>query len=204
MNFFINALAETDNLDKIKELDEIGVLDGVFAYSTSCSDLSQFIADMPEYFNGTVISEHTSTHAEYTATNYAQYIIKEKLAVVNENNVAITMPFTQDGLRAYKALTEQEIQTNISCCSIVQALLATRLEATYISIPADPLNNKQPISDNRISLIKYVCDIYKKRISNTRILLTSINSLHQVEQVACIGVHTVVIPSSMFSEIIPS
>ncbi len=212
MKIFVNTTAKVESLVEIEKLAETGMLDGVTTNPTSCNDssefnnLSQFIGDIPPYFNGHVI-------VECTATNYEAILERGERLVDRNKNVIVTVPLTQDGLRAYRTsckcrTSENKIQVNIasSCCSITQALLAAKTGATYISIPAEQPHpgDELSISDDRISLIEDICDIYKKYESiKTKILLTSINNLEQVEQAARIGVHAVVIPSSIFWQIIP-
>ncbi len=139
--------------------------------------------------------------AKYKSNNYTA-ILKEGQALAKiSQNIILTVPLTQDGLCACKALTEQEIKVNVALCySITQALLAANAGATYISIPANHLENSYM---DGISLIEKICNIYKKYEVTPQILLTSIDNLHQVEQAANIGVHAVAVPSSIFSMIIP-
>ncbi len=197
MKFFadINVRSFDEDSWKIKQLAEAGVLGGV-----TVELYLEFIGDKLDRYSIDKIYQYTTddcplimkcANIDCTAMEY----IGQELAKINKN-IILTVPRTQDGLRACKALTEQKIQTNIALsCSITQALLAANSGATYISIPADQLENTN--DDGRL-IIQEICNIYKKYEFKTQILLTSINDLKQIERAANIGVHAVATPSSIF------
>ncbi len=196
MKFF----ADTADLLEIRKLVEAGLLAGV------APELStKFISGRFNTFNFDAIYQHIKADCpvivKCTNNNYPSMLNEgQEFAKINKN-IILTVPLTQDGLYACNALTEQKIQTNIALsCSITQALLAAEAGATYISIPADQLENT---NDDGVLIIQEICDIYEKYEIETQILLVSINSSRQVEQAARIGVHAVAIPPSIFSEIIP-
>ncbi len=191
----INTKSFDEDLRKIKQLADAGILGGVAVELYLDYINSSFCT---RDIDG--IYQHTTADCPMIVkcTNSTFIAIESKgqyLAKVNQN-IILTVPRTQVGLHACKALTEQKIQTNIALsCSITQALLAANSGATYISIPADQLENTN--DDGRL-IIQEICNIYKKYEFKTQILLTSINDLKQIERAANIGVHAVATPSSIF------
>ncbi len=235
MKFFadINIKRVDTDLNEINKLNEIGIFYGftITIPSLTGANKNDVITYICKATAVPMIVECSGS--DYTAIKSRG----QELAKINKN-IILTVPFTQDGLRACKALreekiedsegktednegetkdsekktkdneektkdseeetkdSEEKIQTNISCCSIAQALLAANAGATYISVPAD-----YNISVDGISLIEEICDIYKKFEFKTQILLTSIKTPEQVEQAIRIGVHAVAIPSSPIWEL---
>ncbi len=189
-------LAETDitTLDEITKLAKIGKLGGVNITTPPLTKEDRFYGDIYE-----IMANHSEVAVTMIVGDFSDEITIQERGIkfnkINKNIIA-TAPFTQEGLCACKALTEQEIKVNVALCySTTQALQAAEAGATYISIPADQLENT---NDDGIPIIQDICDIYKKQKIETQILLTSIESSEQVEQAASIGVHAVATPSSIF------
>ncbi len=127
MRFFI----DTANLDEIKEAHELGVLDGVTTNPSLVAkegvDFHDRLRQITEIVKGSVSAEVISLEAEG--------MIKEgrELAAIAPN-ITVKVPMTMEGLKAVKAFSDEGIKTNVTLVfSSVQALLAARAGATYVS-----------------------------------------------------------------------
>lgn len=192
MRFFL----DTADIQEITTLSQTGMVDGVTTNPTliakSGANFLTRIADICEIISGPV-------SAEVTATDY-ETILKQayKLADIAEN-VVIKLPLTVDGLRACRALTLDDIETNVTLCfSANQALLAAKAGATYIS---PFLGRLDDIGQNGIDLVKQIRTIYDNYGFVTQILAASIRSCEHVAQSALAGADVVTLPTKILTKL---
>lgn len=81
----------------------------------------------------------------------------EKLSQIHKN-IVIKLPMTSEGLKATKILSIRGIKTNVTLIfSSIQALLAARAGATYVSPFVGRLDD---IGQNGLGLIEEISDIF--------------------------------------------
>ncbi len=81
----------------------------------------------------------------------------EKLSQIHKN-IVIKLPMTSEGLKATKILSIRGIKTNVTLIfSSIQALLAARAGATYVSLFVGRLDD---IGQNGLGLIEEISDIF--------------------------------------------
>src|SRR6478609_7176109 len=118
MKFFV----DTADVKDIRELNELGLLDGVTTNPSlilkSGRNIFEVTKEICSIVDGPV-------SAEVAATEYEQ-IMKEAAVIAKiADNICIKLPLTLDGLKACKALSSDGHQTNVTLCfSANQALLA--------------------------------------------------------------------------------
>ena len=127
MKFFV----DTAEVKEIRELAEIGLLDGVTTNPTliakSGRAFKEVIAEICAIVEGPVSAEVVSLDAEGMIREGKEL---RKIA----KNVAVKVPLTLDGLKACKALTSEGTMVNVTLCfSANQALLAAKAGASFIS-----------------------------------------------------------------------
>ena len=127
MRFFL----DTANIEEIRDAEETGLLDGITTNPTHVSKAGKpfisLIRDICAVTNGPV-------SAEVTADTTAEMLRQAHVLADIAPNVVVKIPLVADGLKAVKTLTEEGIKTNVTLCfSSVQALLAAKAGATYIS-----------------------------------------------------------------------
>ncbi|HGP4740439.1 TPA: transaldolase family protein, partial [Vibrio cholerae O1] len=89
--------------------------------------------------------------AEVTALDAEGMIREGQILAEIADNVAVKVPLTWDGLKACRALTEDDIMVNVTLCfSANQALLAAKAGATFVSPFIGRLDD---IGQNGIELI---------------------------------------------------
>ncbi|MDG0962901.1 transaldolase family protein, partial [Bacillus paranthracis] len=127
MKFFI----DTANINEIKEANALGVLAGVTTNPSLVAkegvDFHERIREICSVVEGPVSAEVISLEAD-------KMIEEGKELAKIAPNVVVKVPMTTEGLKAVKAFSDLGIRTNVTLVfSAVQALLAARAGATYVS-----------------------------------------------------------------------
>ena len=123
-------------------------------------------------------------------------MIKEgrEIAKIHKNMV-VKIPMTEEGLKAVKALSKENIKTNVTLIfTPAQALLAARAGAYYVS---PFLGRLDDIAINSLELIKTIVDIFKIQDITTEIIAASIRSPLQVVNAARVGAHIATVPANV-------
>lgn len=195
MKFFI----DTAEIEEIKSLSELGLVDGVTTNPSliykSGQDFKKVIQDISSIIEGPI-------SAEVTSTDSTEMIAQGKELAKIANNIVVKVPLTKDGLIACKQLSSNNIKVNVTLCfSSSQALLAGKLGASYISPFIGRLDD---ISSVGLNLIKEIVDIYNLYNNDikTEVLAASIRSPLQVSQVASMGAHVATIPPKIIYQMI--
>jgi transaldolase len=193
MKFFI----DTANIEEIKKVWELGVIDGV---TTNPSLISKEKKEPVALFREICAIVDGPISAEVIGTR-ADDMIKEaeELAKIHEN-IVIKIPMIEDGLRAVKRLTAAGIRTNVTLIfSPSQALLAAKAGATYVSPFVGRLDD---ISHNGMDIVADIRTIYENYDFDTEIIVASVrNPLHVIEA-ALIGADIATIPYSVIGQLI--
>ena len=185
MKFFIDS----DDLDAISELADIGLVDGVTTnpsiIAKSGRDFKEVIAEICKLTPG-----HVS--AEVVATNAKEMISEGRTLRKIADNVCVKLPLTMDGLKACNTLSKEGIPTNVTLCfSPNQALLAAKVGATYISPFIGRLDD---ITLDGLELIEDIRTIYDNYGFETEILAASIRSVNHVKDCALVGADVMTAP----------
>ena len=195
MKFFV----DTANIDEISELSEMGVVDGVTTNPSliykSGRDFKEVIKEIARIVSGPISAEVTSLNKNEMID---QGLELSKIA----NNIVIKVPLTEHGLIACKNLSKKSIKVNVTLCfSSSQALIASKMGATYISPFIGRLDD---ISNEGLSLIEEIITIYSNYPDrlNTEVLVASIRSPLQVAQVAQMGADVATIPPKIIKQMI--
>lgn len=193
MKFFV----DTADINEIKDLASTGLLDGVTTNPSlimkSGGDFIKTIEEICDIVPGDVSAEVISTEFDG--------MLKEAEKLINiADNVVIKLPLTQDGLKACKVLTDDDVKVNVTLCfSAGQAILAAKAGATYISPFVGRLDD---ISFDGMNLIHEICTIYSQYDNfNTQVLVASIrNPIHLTES-AKMGAHVATLPPKVIRQL---
>ena len=193
MKFFV----DTAEIDEIRELNELGMVDGVTTNPSLIRKSGRDIIDVTREICG-VVSGPVS--AEVTATEAKQMIAEGiKLAEIAKN-VTVKLPITWDGLKACKTLSNKGISVNMTLCfSSSQALLAAKAGAEYVSPFIGRLDDLNLEGIDLISDIKLIYSNYK---FSTKILAASIRTINHVKQCARLGADVATIPLDIFEKLV--
>ena len=191
MKFFV----DTAEIDAIRELNELGMVDGVTTNPSlihkSGRNIKEVIAEIAELVDGPV-------SAETVATDY-ETMIKEGHEVAKlGKNIAIKVPLTWDGLKACKTLTGEGHMVNVTLCfSANQALLAAKAGATFISPFIGRLDD---LNMDGMDLIADIREIYDNYGFETQILAASIRSANHMSEAAKIGADVATAPPDVIKK----
>lgn len=193
MKFFV----DTAEVKDIKELAEIGLLDGVTTnpslIAKSGRQFKDVIAEICSIVPGPVSAEVVSLEFDGMMREAAEL---RKIA----KNVTVKVPLTLDGLKACKALTSDGCMVNVTLCfSANQALLAAKAGATFIS---PFLGRLDDIHLDGTELIAEIRQIYDNYAFDTEILAASIRTALHVKQVALIGADVATCPPAVIKSLV--
>ena len=188
MKFF----ADTADIDAIKELNDVGMIDGVTTNPSiikkSGRDILEVTKEICDIVEGPVSAEVTAVDAD---TMIAE---GRKLAKIADN-IAVKVPLTWDGLKACKVLTDEGTMVNVTLCfSANQALLAAKAGATFISPFIGRLDD---INMDGLELIEDIRTIYDNYGFETQILAASIRSANHMKDCALAGADVATAPPAV-------
>jgi len=194
MKFFI----DTANLDEIREAHSWGIIDGVTTNPSLIAkedgNFIERIHQICEMVQGPVSAE--------TVSQQAEGMVKEGrlLAQISEH-IVVKVPLTTEGLKATSVLSSEGISTNVTLCfQPVQALLAAKAGATYISPFMGRLDD---VCSDGVALIDQIVQIYANYPSlTTQVLAASIRHPMHMNEVALAGAHVATIPYKVLAKLV--
>jgi len=193
MEFFI----DTADIDEIKNAQALGILDGVTTnpslVAKAGKPLKTVIKEIAAIVEGPISAEVLSTETEG--------IVKEAEELVQiASNIVVKVPLITEGLKAVKILSEKGIQTNVTLCfSAMQALLAAKAGATYVSPFVGRLDDR---GHDGMEIIQEIATIYSNYNYNTKIIVASIRHPIHMKESALIGADVATIPPSVFNTLV--
>lgn len=192
MKFFVDSA----EIDKIKELAETGMVDGVTTNPSlilkSGRDILEVTKEICDLVPGPVSAEVVATEADDMITE------GRKLAKIAEN-ITVKVPLTWAGLKACKVLSDEGRMVNVTLCfSANQALLAAKAGATFISPFIGRLDD---INIDGMDLIQDIRTIYDNFGFSTEILAASIRTVNHVTQSALIGADVITAPPEVLKKL---
>lgn len=192
MKFF----ADTAEVKDIKELYDLGLLDGITTNPSLVAKSGRQFKDVIKEICSIVPGP---VSAEVASTTYDQMIAEAEVLRKIADNVVIKLPLILDGLKACKKLTSEGTKVNVTLCfSANQALLAAKAGATYISPFIGRLDD---INLEGMDLIRDIRTIYDNYAYTTEILAASIRSPNHVTQAALAGADVATIPPAVIKKL---
>lgn len=189
MQIFIDSA----DASELKALAQTGLVDGV---TTNPSLVAKASRDFFETLHDICAAVPGPVSAEVVAQD-CETMLKEgrKLRDVAPN-IVVKLPLTPEGLRACKALEDDGHPTNVTLCfSAVQALLAAKAGATFISPFVGRLDDN---GQDGMALIREIRAIYDNYDFQTQILAASIRTAGHVRDAALAGADCATIPPAVF------
>ena len=192
MKFFL----DTANVDEIKRINKLGLVDGVTTNPTIIAregrDFEEVIKEICETVEGPVSAEVISLDSEgmiKEAKNLAQWA----------ENIVVKIPMTEAGLEAVNKLTKLGIKTNVTLIfTAAQGLMAAKAGATYIS---PFLGRLDDIGTDSMALIKNLRKVLDNYGYKAEIISASVRGLEHVEKVAELGADIATIPGNLFPKL---
>ena len=188
MKFFV----DTADVDAIRELHALGMVDGVTTNPSlilkSGRDIIEVTKEICSFVEGPV-------SAEVVALTADEMIAEGRKRAASAPNNAVKEPLTWDGLKTCKVLSSEGFMVNVTLCfSANQALVAAKAGATFISPFIGRLDD---INLDGLELISDIRQIYDNYGFDTQILAASIRTANHVTQCALIGADVMTAPPSV-------
>jgi transaldolase len=188
MKFFV----DTADTDAIRELNELGMVDGVTTNPSLIMKAGRDIREVTKEICG-MISGPVS--AETVALDAEGMIAEGRELAKIADNIAIKVPLTWDGLKACKVLSDEGRMVNVTLCfSANQAILAAKAGATFISPFIGRLDD---IHLDGMQVIADIRQIYDNYGFETQILAASIRSVNHMSEAAKIGADVATAPPNV-------
>ncbi len=192
MKFFL----DTAITDELRLGAATGLVDGVTTnpslIAKSGRKLDDVVREITEIIDGPISVETISTDAK-------GMINEGRLFAKMHRNIVVKCPLTQEGLIATKTLSSEGTKVNVTLCfSAVQALLAAKAGATYISPFVGRLDDT---AHDGMKLIEDIVKIYSNYGFTTQVLAASLRHPLHVYQSALAGAHVGTLPFKVFQQL---
>lgn len=187
---------DTANIEQIREAAAMGVLDGVTTNPTLVAkekrDFKTALREICEIVKGPV-------SAEVIATTTPEMLVEGRDLAKVAPNIVVKIPLIPNGIKAVKILTQEGIRTNVTLCfSAVQAMLAAKAGASYISPFVGRLDDRGHDGMEIVSQIRTIYDNYGYQ---TEILAASLRHPLHVLQAALAGADVGTLPYDVFTKL---
>ncbi|TPK78074.1 MULTISPECIES: fructose-6-phosphate aldolase [unclassified Mesorhizobium] len=194
MKFFV----DTADIKDIRELNDLGLLDGVTTNPSLILKSGGKIADVTKQICDIV---EGPVSAEVVATEYKDMMAEAEVLAKIAPNVCIKVPLTLDGLKACKTIrTEMNRMVNVTLCfSANQALLAAKAGASFISPFVGRIDDT---GSDGMELIQEIRQIYDNYDYQTEILTASVRTVNHVKQAALIGADVITAPPATLKALV--
>lgn len=186
---------DTANIEEIREIAELGVICGVTTNPSLIAkegrDIVSAMKEITEIVDGPISAEVMALQSDE--------MVKEAEELVKiHKNIVIKLPMCKEGLKAVKILSKKGIRTNVTLIfSAVQALMAARAGATYVSPFVGRLDD---IGTVGIDLISQVSEMFKIHNIQTEIISASIRHPMHVHESALAGADIATIPYNLYNQ----
>ena len=192
MQFFIDSA----DIGEIKKALSMGLCDGVTTNPSLVAKtgrkFSEVLKEITELVPGPV-------SAEVTATDYEGMLEEARRYAKVADNIVVKVPLITEGLRAVRELTGEGIRTNVTLCfSPVQALLAAKAGATYVSPFVGRLDD---IAEDGMAIISQIVEIFQNYDFATKVLVASVRHPIHVLEAARIGADVATIPYNVIEQL---
>ncbi len=192
MKFFL----DTASVKEIRDGVGTGLIDGVTTNPSLVAKEGRpfkvVLAEICEIVPGPVSAECVTLTTE-------EMIPEARDLAKVAKNVVVKIPLTKDGLRAVKRVSAEGIKTNVTLCfSAVQALIAAKAGATYISPFVGRLDDR---GSDGMELIHDIRTIYDNYEFKTEILVASVRHPVHVLEAARMGADVSTMPYAVFEKL---
>lgn len=192
MKIFIDS-ADTN---EIREAARMGAIDGVTTNPSLVAKTGrkyvEVVKEICELVDGPI-------SAEVLGTSYDDIVREGREWAKMHKNVVVKVPLIVEGLKAVRTLTEEGIKTNVTLCfSPMQAMLAAKAGATYISPFVGRLDDA---SEDGMALIEQIVTIYRNYNYKTEVLVASVRHPIHVVQSAMLGADVCTIPFKVIEQL---
>ncbi len=186
---------DSANLEAIRKYNDMGLLDGI---TTNPTLLSKERGDPEEIMGEIVRTVKGPISLEVISTDYEGMMKEGRRLAKFGKNVVVKIPMTPEGLKAVRALRNEEIHTNVTLIfSANQALLAAKAGASYVSPFIGRLDD---VGEIGMQLVKDIIEIFKNYNFDCEVLVASVRHPLHVIDAAKLGADVVTLPPDVLAK----
>ena len=187
---------DTADIDEIKEAYSLGVIDGVTTnpslIAKSGKDFDKVIGEICAVVDGPISVEAISKE-------FGDMVEEAHQLSKISKNIVIKIPITEQGLKAIKRLSQENIPINVTLIfSPAQALLAAKAGATYVSPFIGRLDD---ISHIGMDLVEQIITIYNNYDIQTEVIVASVRNPLHILDAALLGADIATIPFKVIQQL---
>lgn len=195
MKFFI----DTAEVEEIRSANDMGIICGVTTnpslIAKSGRDFSAVIQEIASIVDGPISGE-----VKATSVTADEMILEGRAIAAIHPNMVVKVPMTEEGLKACKVLSSEDIKVNMTLIfSANQALLAARAGASYVSPFIGRIDD---ISMSGMDLIRNIAEILSYTDLQTEIIAASVRNPVHVTECALAGADIATVPYKVLIQMI--
>ncbi len=193
----MKLFVDTANLDEIRELAAMGIIDGVTTNPSLIAKerggYDDILKEICEIVDGPISGEVTAMDAEG--------MVKEGRHLASlHDNIVVKLPTIPEGLKACRKLVAEDIRVNHTLIfTPLQALLAAKAGASFVSPFIGRLDD---ISEEGMQVIEQTVQIFNNYNFATDVLVASVRHPMHVVQAALLGADICTVPTKVLLQII--
>ncbi len=181
--------------EEIRRMVALGIVDGVTTnpslLKTANAPYREVIAEICEMVPGPV-------SAEVVAEDWEGMVREGRELASIAPNVVVKIPMSAEGIRAVRALSAEEIRTNVTLIfSSLQAILAAKAGATYVSPFVGRLDDA---GHDGMDVVEEMVTAFGNYGYDTRVLVASVRHPQHVVQAALMGADVVTLPTKVLEQ----
>ncbi len=209
----MKIFADTANLDELRELKSLGIIDGATTNPTLLSkEIKRLYPDFRAHNKEELMEKGKEVlkevceivdgpvSAEVIATD-ADGMVEEgkKLAKVHKH-IVIKIPFGAEGLKATKRLSAEGIRVNMTLVfSPSQGLLSAKAGARYVS---PFIGRMDDISNSGMEVVRILTEVFSIYDFETELLVASVRHPMHVVEASLLGADIVTVPPDVIKKML--
>lgn len=188
---------DSANIAHIKDAVSTGLIEGVTTDPTLIAKegrgFEETIRDIATLVDGVVAVEAVSQ-------GWEELVDEGRTLARLHRSVVVKVPITPDGLRAVRRLSHDGIKTMMTLVfSPVQALLASKVGATYVS---PQISRVDDLGEDGVGVVEKILQIYNNYDVPTQVIVAGVRSPMHVLETAVIGADGVSVPIDVYKNLV--
>ncbi len=192
MQFFIDSA----DVGEIRKALAMGLCDGVTTNPSLVAKSGRKFSEVLKEITALVAGP---VSAEVTAVDHEGMMREARALAKVADNVVVKIPLILEGLHAVRDLSREGIRTNVTLCfSPVQALLAAKAGATFVSPFVGRLDD---VSEDGMAMVGQIVEIYRNYDFATKVLVASVRNPVHVLEAARLGADAATLPFGVIEQL---
>lgn len=194
----MQIFADTANLDDLKELSSMGIIDGCTTNPTIC--LKDIGCDFKTRMKAIIDLVAGDVSIEVTSNKHDEMLSQARQFASWGKNVVIKIPMNRDGLKAVSTLKKEGIPCNVTACMAAkQAILAAKAGARYVSFFWARIED---MGHSAKDVVAGTVELFKIHGVPTKIIVGSLRQMSQVNDALQTGADVLTITPQLLYDMI--